>query len=241
MTKIHIILPEKEERSAIYRIGRSGVFHIQTGDEGKIEKNRLLESEEQIAMFDRAIKGLSGRDAPTGGPVRKKRERLAQLKARDIDRLLEKDRELHSTLQEVESELERIAFWGDFSRRDLRYLEKRGVSIRLFEAPEKDFHLHGEKENLYPVGRKGKQVLFAAVKEGDFSLPFGTEIHFSRDTRELRRIREKILEERFYVESELNDQVEELPELIRKERSFSCDTGSPWPGESFRILKSFRF
>jgi len=214
MKKISVIVQSKDADSAIGRLGRLGVLHIehqQPPAGGEI--SRLLD---EIALINQAIGILSRAEFTGKTTLRDKKEpdNWRSTASHIIDSYKRFD-QLEEYSRVLKNRISKWEAWGDFDPDLMRALSRKNVFIKLYQIPVK-------KLKNMPAGVIVKKIFTAAgvancvvISRESLDLPFkevtlpkiglgGLRKRLAKDNRVKESIKEEIRKSLSYCESLLH-------------------------------------
>jgi V/A-type H+-transporting ATPase subunit I len=199
MKKAFLVSIDSRKEESVRKLRDFGLLHL---EELKGTGERIEELKKTRDMVDRAIFNLPPESDEKGnGPS--SHDAALEL-ARRVNRQVERIRELQDEMEKLTRERERIAPWGDFEPNEIQYLEKHGVSIRLFELRTEQAEAVGNDPGLFTIRSTKTETLFALVGDGsrdtsgwkEFALPGQSLTSLEKNIEEretqVRHIREEL-------------------------------------------------
>ncbi len=148
MRKATIIVLDSRREEELANLKRLGLLHpeIERRHDERTERLQGLRESVQAAILALPTEQIDG--GPESSPA-DGRSSPDVSRAFDLDRAIEtastineiaaRRREHADALERIDSEIRRIASWGDFDPEDLRWLAERGVEVHLYSMSPKDF------------------------------------------------------------------------------------------------------
>jgi len=144
MKKVSLVLLSSRRRAALQRLRKAGVVHLLSDGGASEELEKLRDTQ---ALLQRALAAFpAGKKAASARPP----EGLAQarVKAEEICALADSLRQRRDEAEKLLRDIERVAPWGDYNPQTLRFLESRGLLLRLYELGKE------QEKNLSPGGAR---------------------------------------------------------------------------------------
>ncbi len=220
MQKVFLIALEHSRAEALETLKRAGVMHL---EEYRGQSEELEELQRKKALLERGLSILpletKEESGSSSGPVASRRsvDDGSEI-AKRLEQLYEELQHLKENVERITREEERIAPLGDFSPKDIAYLEERGTKLQLFEAG-KDEHKQLPEDLVFFDVMRGKNRSIIAVIGGDETaaeLAFLTEFPLPENSLEEMRIsREKMLKESEKLTKEI-DSLSSYRRLLQK-------------------------
>jgi V/A-type H+-transporting ATPase subunit I len=167
MKKVSLVILESRRRSALTRLRKVGVVHIQSAGKSSQELETVREN---ISLIEKAFLAFpQEKDAADAGTVKTDTREALRLAAA-IAELAEQRRIKREEAERFIREIEKLEPWGDFSPETLGALNARGLFIRLYELNKEQARSFPPAGLQYTVfankAKTGKVVI--SVREGDF-------------------------------------------------------------------------
>ncbi len=144
MKKVSLVLLSSRRRAALQRLRKAGVVHLLSDGGASEELEKLRDTQ---ALLQRALAAFpAGKKAASARPP----EGLAQarVKAEEICALADSLRQRRDEAEKLLRDIERAAPWGDYNPQTLRFLESRGLLLRLYELGKE------QEKKLSPGGAR---------------------------------------------------------------------------------------
>ena len=146
MKKAVLITIDSRRKDAVLTLRDFGLLHLEEL-EGRGE--RLEELRKQRDLIDRALFNLpqiEGKEEKGSASL----ETSLEL-ARRVNRQIERIRELYEEVEKQRKERDRLLPWGDFDPKELEYLQKHGVNLRLFQLSSDQIKKLPKGVNYFPI------------------------------------------------------------------------------------------
>ncbi len=163
MKKVSLIISGGEKESALKKLRRLGVLHI---EEMQGSGPRLGELEETVALLDSGIYTVSDKKN-RNTPQKEADTAEAVSAARRIAELSEEKRKCTASLAALRGECDRLKVWGNVDPAALSDLAGQGIELSLYEMPRKEFEGLGDSVTALILGRAKNTVRFVTVKESE--------------------------------------------------------------------------
>lgn len=161
MKKVSLVVQEKRRQSALKKLRRAGVMHIQREPEtGAVPEN--LKGE--LGTLEKALAYTAQYRGKAKSPDTTLSRVEANAKAEEIIQVQEREILLLARLSQFAKDAEVLSPWGDFDPVDIRILLAKGIDIRLIKAGiETQERLRSDPHtDFFPVRRK-KDVVFGVL------------------------------------------------------------------------------
>ena len=166
MKKVFLIVMSKMKRSALRKLGRLGVVHVETVPETSAEMEELHEEKEKL---EKALAILPVEEDSTSGSS----IAAAQIDEK-VEQIVELDDRNHAIRDELEKmtrEFDRYKKWGEFEPSDIAELREKGVHFGLYEIAPEHYDEFAPECTKFVISKSKTLVMFAAVTFGGQTLP----------------------------------------------------------------------
>ncbi len=204
MKKIFLLILESEKTGALEALRDLGVVHLEnvsgSGDLLEELQQKRDTVQRSLDLLPEAGKKSAGTYSGEG------KETVLEIAKRIIS-LSESSKAVDEEIASIRKELDRLEVWGDFDPDDIKYLESRGVVIKLAELTDEEASSLPEEVTVFPVLKK-KNLLYAALV-----VPEGTELPDLQEVTLPERSRsayEALLEEKIKEKERFEDEIEKL-------------------------------
>ena len=165
MTKATVLVVDANRERELARLKRLGVLHphVEQRADERLEKvrSRLEQVQRALASLPAAANGAGPAGAPAADQAEATADRACELAER-VGAAVERIRSHREALEKIDAEIARVAPWGDFDPALLETLGSRGIDVRLFTMPPRDFRRSG-LEGAIVLERTRAAVRFAMV------------------------------------------------------------------------------
>nr|MDA3864966.1 hypothetical protein [Deltaproteobacteria bacterium] len=148
MKKVYIVGPDHSREMAVDKLQELGVLHVKELAENPVDPPGELAAE--VSKVERILKKIKL-------AIKKSDQDIKQIHKGKGEELVEKyetivnlKNSLEQEITGLEKEEKQLLRWGDFERKDIELLAKKGVNIRFYHASSKE------------IKDKGKHVLEVA-------------------------------------------------------------------------------
>ena len=166
MTKVSIVLLNKEKEEALKALRKIGLVHLEK-IEGAGEKLTAFKEYSNNAMLTESILGEI--KLP-----KQKNAKSPSLSNEDIIKLCsevvaksERKKQLMEEISADTTELDRFALWGSVSLEDFDYLKEKGIALKMYEINAEKYSLVSPDIQTVLVNNDKKTVRFLIVNGGD--------------------------------------------------------------------------
>lgn len=192
MTKVSIVLLDREKTDALQALRKIGLVHLESL-EGSSEKLTAFKEYTNNANVAEAVLGeikLSKEEKKADAPVISN-EKIIEICSEVVSKT-DRKKQLMEEITANTTELERFAYWGSVNLDDLAFLKERNVQLKMYEvAADKYATIDSDIETIL-VNNDKKTVRFLVVNGGEGRpeklLPEAFEVPFPRlSTDELEK------------------------------------------------------
>lgn len=252
MKKASFIFLEAEKDSALKKIRKAGVIHLEQDFAGSSDALSSL-----TAAYDRVEKAHMLLDPKVKVQDESYSAEAAEALATEVLEKLNARKEAEDKRSSISSDLVKWEPWGDFDPSEVSILRSRGVDLRFYEMKKQDWAELSETCRTFTVSSTKAAVFGVVAVTGDENLPdieaiqlpeFGISELKQQDQAQEKRIKEieeqllalaprrEILEKRMAV-LEQDIQYESLRSGLGNEESLVYFTGF-MPGRDGDAIKS---
>ncbi len=214
MKKVSIIVLNSDRKSALKKLRKLGLLHIEI-KEGK--GARLLELQEQISKIERGAYAVA--DKVDKNTVWKQADVEKCLEvASKIDALFEEQKRCRAEVAADQLEWSRLQSWGEIDLEEIAWLKEQGISVSLHEMQPSEYDRLGENTKTVLVNRTKDVVRFlllhsdsvteedaVSLERGKVKLPRMStkkiKQNIANNEQRIQSIEEEILDCATYVES----------------------------------------
>lgn len=184
MSKVSIVLLNKEKEDALKRLRKIGLVHLETV-EGSSEKLTAFKEYTNNANLTESI--LS--EHVSKKALKKSKEPIiSDQKVMELcSQVVEKNDRKKQLLEEISSnttELERFTLWGSVNLDDFEFLKQKGILLKMYEIPAEKYSLIDSEIKTLLVNNDKKSVRFLIINGGEGRpeklLPEAFEVPFPR-------------------------------------------------------------
>ena len=178
MKKIFLLVVEKERKSALRKLSRLGVLHIETVPG---ESAELTELQEQREKVETALMTISDEQAKDVEEIVTDESVAASVKTEDVKvweeiehilSLAEHKKEAREELERMIREYDKLSVWGgNFNPREIEFLEEKGIILRLYQVSKDEFEALEAKDKCFVINETKNIVRFAFVADSEEELP----------------------------------------------------------------------
>lgn len=177
MKKVFLLVVEKEKKSALRKLSKLGVLHIETIPGESAELTELLERKEKT---ESALMNISNEQAKDVEEIVTDESVAASVEMEDVRvreeiehilALAEQKKEAFEELAKLNREYDKLSVWGNFDPRDIGALQEKGVLLRLYQVSKDEFETIEAKDKCFIVNKTKNMVRFAFVAGGEEELP----------------------------------------------------------------------
>src|SRR5574344_116822 len=213
MKKVSIVILDKERENALRQLRKIGLVHLE-----KIEG-----SSEKLTAYKETLSNIIVTESVLGEIKLTKTSKVLINKisndevvnlCKDVVTKSERKKQLFEEISSDVSELERFQNWGSVNLDDFKYLDEKGISLKMFEIPIDKYSQLDEKFETILVNNDKKIVRFLLINSGkerpESLLPEAFEIP-------LPRLSTEILENEI---SSYNKEIDEIEDFFRNKAIF---------------------
>ena len=167
MTKVSIVLLNREKTSALLALRKIGLVHLENL-EGSNEKLTAFKEYTNNANVAEAILGevkLSKEDKKAPAPSASN-EKVIELCAEVVAKN-DRKKQLLEEITADTTELERFAYWGSVSLEDIAYLKERNIQLKMYEIAADKYAQIDEEIQTILVNNDKKTVRFLILNGGE--------------------------------------------------------------------------
>ena len=167
MTKVSIVLLNREKTSALLALRKIGLVHLENL-EGSSEKLTAFKEYTNNANVAEAILGevkLSKEDKKAPAPSASN-EKVIELCAEVVAKN-DRKKQLLEEITADTTELERFAYWGSVSLEDIAYLKERDIQLKMYEIAADKYAQIDEEIQTILVNNDKKTVRFLILNGGE--------------------------------------------------------------------------
>lgn len=167
MTKVSIVLLNREKTSALLALRKIGLVHLENL-EGSSEKLTAFKEYTNNANVAEAILGevkLSKENKKAPAPSASN-EKVIELCAEVVAKN-DRKKQLLEEITADTTELERFAYWGSVSLEDIAYLKERDIQLKMYEIAADKYAQIDEEIQTILVNNDKKTVRFLILNGGE--------------------------------------------------------------------------
>ena len=196
MKKVFLLVVEKEKKSALRKLSRLGVLHIETVPG---ESEELTELHEQKEKIESALMMISDEQAKDVEEIVSDESIAASVQTKDvkvwdeIEHILslgDHQKEAREELEKMVREYDKLSVWGNFNPREIESLEQRGVILRLYQVSRDEFNNLPAKDKCFIINETKTIVRFVYVADNEEELPSFPAV--SLPEKSLKEVEERI-------------------------------------------------
>lgn len=162
MKKVSLIIMGDKKRETLKKLRKLGILQIEI-TEGS--GDRLNELKSQISLLESAIfTVIEKKNKKT--EIKEATNSEALSIAKEIADLSEEKKDCLAEILALDSELKRLAPWGDFSPAQIEELAEKGVNISLYEMPNSEYANLGDCVKTLCLETTKSSVKFLLFKTG---------------------------------------------------------------------------
>lgn len=196
MSKVSIVLLNKEKEDALKRLRKIGLVHLENVEGSSEKLTAFKEYTNNANLTESIFSELVSKKA-----LKKSKEPIiSDQKVMELcSQVVEKNDRKKQLLEEISSnttELERFTLWGSVNLDDFEFLKQKGIQLKMYEIPAEKYSLIDSEIKTLLVNNDKKSVRFLIINGGECRpeklLPEAFEVPFPRlSTDELIREIEK--------------------------------------------------
>ena len=157
MKKVYLVVLESAREKALEKMRELGVVHVEREYKSSESVNSLVEKK---SLFEKCILALSSAKETKSGALKGSISEAEEL-AGKVGSLLDDKRELEDENEKLKKEIASLAPWGDFNPADIKMLDGKGISIKLYELSREKFQELPE-DIKYTVIKQVKNTYYIA-------------------------------------------------------------------------------
>jgi V/A-type H+-transporting ATPase subunit I len=172
MKKVYIVGPDHSREMAVDKLQELGVLHVKELAENPVDPPGELAAE--VSKVERIIKKIKL-------AIKKSDQDIKQIHKGKGEELVEKyetivnlKNSLEQEITGLEKEEKQLLRWGDFERKDIELLAKKGVNIRFYHASSKEIKDKGK--HFLEVAFWYKQIKLRGARDNGFIVAFKDEV-----------------------------------------------------------------
>ncbi len=159
MKKISLIVLDSQRERALKKLRKIGLLHIEMT---QASSARISEFKEQISLLESGIFAASEIVEKNTSQKKATIEEAISV-AEKIASLTEEKKACHAETAVLNSELERIKYWGEIDPDELNALAEKGIGFSLCEMPAKEYDKLDDSVTTIVAGRVKNTVRFLVL------------------------------------------------------------------------------
>jgi len=178
MKKVSVLVKNNELIPSLAILRKAGVLHI--SESGSKRSEEIERDEQLLALFHKVVSAIEqesnkkNKPSETSGNEFKKRSDSLHAvisHCRELDTLLIEKGEKKDYIQELNTFVERLSFWGNFQPDDIKYLQSCGIKILPAEVPLKSLGLLGDEFPYISIKNSKKLAYIVLLDVRENNLP----------------------------------------------------------------------
>ncbi|MBR1631913.1 MAG: hypothetical protein IJ680_08650 [Paludibacteraceae bacterium] len=163
MRKYDFLVYHKQYADFLEQLRKVGVLHVTEKPDALAESEQLREQMQLKARIDKAIAEVSAL-LPEGTQTWPADEQPDFKLLDQLNQLTAERSQLEQTIQQTQSELQRMQVWGAFDTKRIGQIQDAGYQVQFFCCPENRFDASWIDDfNALQVGKEGQNVYFVTI------------------------------------------------------------------------------